>query len=101
LTLKPPQLERIQKEILDPFLKLYHLPTYHADPEFHTSFAWSLLLESKVGAKDLSTPFTQDLLELLGKEFDERLRDALPRSGWEVESIHVKVGKIVKRYDLG
>ncbi|WWC60210.1 uncharacterized protein I303_102776 [Kwoniella dejecticola CBS 10117] len=37
------ELEDILDQIIHPLLEIYHLPKYHENPEFHTSFGWTLL----------------------------------------------------------
>ncbi|WVQ94633.1 hypothetical protein IAU59_001713 [Kwoniella sp. CBS 9459] len=37
------ELKAIIDDIIHPILEKLHLPTYHENPEFHTSFAWCLL----------------------------------------------------------
>lgn len=99
------QLERIQSEIIDPFLRLHHLPTYHSNPEFHTSFAWVLVpvpeptdSPSLVGTVD--DPFTEKVMENLQKEFGKAILDAQPKGGWQVDGISTKIGKTCRDFAL-
>lgn len=105
------QLERIQSQIIDPFLKLHHLPTYHTDPEFHTSFAWVLVPvlsdETDVGPaepgqqrKPVDDPFTDKLLEQLEAQFAQALLDAQPKGGWRIDRISTKIGKTSRDFTL-
>jgi hypothetical protein len=105
------QLERIQSQILDPFLRIHHLPTYHSDPEFHTSFAWVLVPVPEdvtdVGtsqpvrqSKPIDDPFTDKLLELLEAQFGQALLDAQPKGGWQVDRISTKIGKTARDFTL-
>ena len=87
------QLLKIQTETIDQFLKIHHLPRYHRSPEFHTSFAWTLLNENT------GSPFDESLLTRLEREFGEGLRGEM-RSGWEVRGIKVRVGKVVHLFEV-
>lgn len=87
------KLASIQEKILTPFLKLHHLPLYHSNPEFHTSFAWCLL-------KREGNPFDADFLEKLNERMEVRLGNVMRKGGWEIGDMEVKVGKSVTRYRL-
>lgn len=71
---------------IDALLRTEHLPTYHEDPEFHTSFAWWLDGDGRVA------------IERLDERKDEVL-GAL-KSGWKVTHVCVKVAKTVTRVPL-
>jgi hypothetical protein len=105
------QLERIQSQIMDPFLKIHHLPTYHSDPEFHTSFAWVLVpvpadeaddspSGSRQERKPIDDPFTDELLKQLEARFAQALLDAQPKGGWKVDRISTKIGKTARDFPL-
>lgn len=105
------QLERIQSHIIDPFLKIHHLPTYHSDPEFHTSFAWVLVPVpadvTSVGPpepgqqrKHIDDPFTDRLLEQLEAQFAQALLEAQPKGGWQIDRISTKIGKTARDFAL-
>lgn len=87
------QLVNIQDRIITPFLKLHHLPLYHSNPEFHTSFAWCLL-------EQCGNPFTVDVLNKVNERMKDELESAMKDGGWEIGEIEVKVGKSVTRYNL-
>ncbi|ORY27444.1 hypothetical protein BCR39DRAFT_538049 [Naematelia encephala] len=57
-----PEILKIAQDALDPLLQSLHLPTYHKNPEFHASFAWTLLPEEdEHKAKSYkSTPVNQE-----------------------------------------
>ncbi|EJT46426.1 hypothetical protein A1Q1_04975 [Trichosporon asahii var. asahii CBS 2479] len=70
-------------EKVDGLLRREHLPTYHENPEFHTSFAWWLDDGKKLD------------LGLLEKHKEEVM--ALLKSGWRVDHVCVKVAKTITR----
>lgn len=37
------QLERLLDQAIHPILSKLHLPLYHTNPQFHASFAWTLI----------------------------------------------------------
>ncbi|WWC68721.1 uncharacterized protein I206_102655 [Kwoniella pini CBS 10737] len=41
------ELDNILNKIIHPLLNINHLPTYHENPEFHTSFGWTLLRSTR------------------------------------------------------
>jgi hypothetical protein len=99
------QLERIQSEIIDPFLRLHHLPTYHSNPEFHTSFAWVLVpvptpIEPSTSTTVVDDPFTEEVLQHLRKRFEKAILDAQPKGGWQVDKISTKIGKTYRDFAL-
>lgn len=73
---------------VDALLRTEHLPTYHAEPEFHTSFAWWLDAD---GAEELDTCALE--------AHRGAALDAL-RLGWNVGHVCVKVAKTVTRIPL-
>lgn len=87
------QLEKLQINVIDPFLKLHHLPRYHSNPEFHASFAWSLLV-----ASNNETPFTPALLKTINAELSGKLGLAMPKNGWQFDGLKMKVAKTVKHF---
>jgi hypothetical protein len=99
------QLERIQSEIIDPFLRLHHLPTYHSNPEFHTSFAWVLVpvptpSETSASTTVVDDPFTEELLQCLQEKFEKAILDAQPKGGWQLDKISTKIGKTCRDFAL-
>lgn len=89
------QLQRIQDRVIHPFLKTHHLPLYHLDPEFHTSFAWSLL--SPDARKE--SPFHPGLVSRLEERYGGEVRRVC-KDGWDVREVRVRVGKVVHRFEL-
>ena len=94
-----------------PLLAKYHLPLYHNNPEYHASFAWCLLrpntegtalvvdpladdADDPVAPDSAESPFRQDLLDDLNRNFQQRLLDAQPRGGWDVSNVVLRVGKV-------
>lgn len=71
---------------VDALLRTEHLPTYHTEPEFHTSFAWWLdgTEELDVSALEAHRGAALDALRL----------------GWSVQHVCVKVAKTVTRIPL-
>lgn len=73
-------------EKVDGLLKKEHLPTYHEDPEFHTSFAWWLDTEQQFDVGGLERHKEEVLTALKG--------------GWRITHVCVKVAKTVTRIPL-
>lgn len=73
-------------ERVDELLTREHLPAYHEEPEFHTSFAWWL--------DDGRVPD----IEKLEEHKDDVLREL--RRRWNVDHVCVKVAKTVTRIPL-
>lgn len=71
---------------VDGLLRREHLPMYHEDPEFHTSFAWWLDDGGVLDVERLE-PHKEKVLAAL-------------RDGWRVTHICVKVAKKVTRIPL-
>ncbi|KAJ9099822.1 hypothetical protein QFC21_003822 [Naganishia friedmannii] len=101
------KLEHIQSQIIDPFLRVHHLPTYHSQPEFHTSFAWVLVpaqdLESSAvrpahNIPHMGDPFTEQLLQRLEERLSEALLNAQPRGGWLIDGLSTKIGRTVRDF---
>lgn len=80
-----PALHRMLERI-ETLLKREHLPLYHSNPEFHTSFAWWL-----------DTGKEPDVAEL--REISERAAGLL-KTGWKTTHVCVKVAKDVTRVAL-
>lgn len=94
LMLKLQMLALVRK--VDDMLAAHRLPTYYAEPRFHTSLAWSTTTTSTV--KDASSlPFSDAVLADLEAVLGKQLR----REGevW-VGELCVKIGKDVSRYRL-
>ncbi|WVQ78733.1 hypothetical protein IAT38_000820 [Cryptococcus sp. DSM 104549] len=114
------ELKSILEKTLHPILEVVHLPTYHENPEFHTSVAWTLLGspggEKRLGSEEVEAagdseqptlgstkksgeeegmPFSQDVLGKLNSKFENRLLAAQPTGGWDVDCVHLKVAKEV------
>lgn len=73
-------------ERVDELLRREHLPTYHEEPEFHTSFAW-WLDDGRVLDIEKLAQHRKDVLEEL-------------KRGWKVDHVCVKVAKTVTRIPL-
>jgi hypothetical protein len=86
------------------------LPTYHSDPEFHTSFAWVLVpvaAMTSIGPsepgqqwKHIDDPFTDRLLGQLEAQFAQALLEAQPKGGWQIDRISTKIGKTARDFTL-
>ncbi|WVO13235.1 hypothetical protein L204_100848 [Cryptococcus depauperatus] len=101
------ELKAIQDKVIHPILDVVHLPTYYENPEFHSSFAWSLL-ESRGGKQeteadliDSCSVFSNSVLEGINEKFEERILAAQPSRGWSVDSVELKISKEVTRLFLG
>jgi hypothetical protein len=70
-------------------LKQQRLPTYYAEPRFHTSIAW--WLPNAAQNHDLIVK-----LEKLEADYGADLRKHL----MDVDSIHIKIGKEVTSFSL-
>ncbi|WWD16603.1 hypothetical protein CI109_101031 [Kwoniella shandongensis] len=130
------ELKEIVDKAIHPLLEVVHLPRYHDNPEFHTSFAWTLIdpdstQEKNVGNKDQevdvedaeaeaiatgtaegvarantsavssdtithrskSSPFTKSILDQLNAKYEAQILACQPRGGWDVDNVHLKIGK--------
>ncbi|OCF32287.1 hypothetical protein I316_05955 [Kwoniella heveanensis BCC8398] len=119
------ELKAMLDNIFHPILETMHLPTYHANPEFHTSFGWCLLnphlpahdqviSTSKASATDGSDqprPKEEEdhmtrlsLRDVELAEFNARFREKIlrsqPKGGWQVDSVKFKAGKEVTTLTL-
>lgn len=98
-------------------LKEFHRPLYHADPEYHASFAWCLTdvderLDtgeapnkgiSFVDVEDDGTsgleikparePIPEAIVAELHTAFERTLLDAMPPTGWSITELVLKAGK--------
>lgn len=94
--------------MLDPTLKKLHLPTYHDNPEFHTSFAWTLFSTKTDGldtprsvlsasdgqsVKAPGLPFDKEDLDKVNSIFESKILKAQPGGGWTISSVEAKVAK--------
>ncbi|WWC87794.1 uncharacterized protein L201_002686 [Kwoniella dendrophila CBS 6074] len=124
------ELNEILDKIIHPLLGVIHLPTYHENPEFHTSFGWTLLdpstvstsigqkeskvelplnkeiqeedtLESPVKGSKLARPFSDDLLERINNKFAKDIIKKQPKGGWEIDTVNFKVAKEIHILKLG
>ncbi|WVR03900.1 hypothetical protein IAU60_000899 [Kwoniella sp. DSM 27419] len=57
-------LEDLLDKHVHPVLRRLHLPTYHENPEFHTSFAWCLLRSDGVSPQAQQDAVEEDCLEV-------------------------------------
>ncbi|TYJ59182.1 hypothetical protein B9479_000171 [Cryptococcus floricola] len=105
------ELKEVVDKTLDPLLKMSHLPTYHNNPEFHTSFAWTLLGQEEIMAlgdaldEEVERPpekclFSQELLDKINDRFEERLLAAQPTGGWLIDSVELKISKDITTIPL-
>ncbi|KAL0252412.1 hypothetical protein I308_101803 [Cryptococcus tetragattii IND107] len=109
------ELKKIVDGVLDPTLKELHLPTYHDDPEFHTSFAWTLFSTKTDGqdtprgvlpasdgqsVKAPGLPFDKKDLDKVNSIFESKILKAQPRGGWTISSVEVKVAKEITTIPL-
>ncbi|WWC97052.1 hypothetical protein V866_003929 [Kwoniella sp. B9012] len=125
------EIEGILDKVIHPLLNIHHLPKYHEDPEFHTSFGWTLLkqkedqgdgevkgedtpglpsdrITKKQSTADSSsvsnfqhTPFSSDLIERINTKYQDAILQKQPKGGWEVDNVHLKVSKQVHVLGLG
>ncbi|ALO60446.1 hypothetical protein CNC01375 [Cryptococcus deneoformans JEC21] len=109
------ELKKIVDVVLDPTLKKIHLPTYHDNPEFHTSFAWTLF-STKTNDQDTSRgnlsafgdrseetpglPFGEEDLDRVNSIFESEVLKAQPAGGWTISSVEVKVAKEIATIPL-
>ncbi|WVQ64818.1 uncharacterized protein L199_002987 [Kwoniella botswanensis] len=119
------EIEGILDKVIHPSLDIHHLPKYHEDPEFHTSFGWTLInqkedegdgevkgedtpgLSSDRITKNQSTsdsssvsnfqhtPFSSDLFERINTKYQDVILQKQPKGGWEVDNVHLRVSKEV------
>ncbi|WVQ74545.1 hypothetical protein IAR50_004146 [Cryptococcus sp. DSM 104548] len=98
------ELKEVVDKTLDPLLRVSHLPTYHKNPEFHTSFAWTLLgqedrvkdddlLEDQVERPVEKCLFPKEVLDKINDEFEARILAAQPTGGWLIDSVELKMSK--------
>ncbi|KAL1410338.1 hypothetical protein Q8F55_004346 [Vanrija albida] len=117
-------LRRLLDGAVAPVLERHHMPAYHADAEFHASFAWCLQAgegtpsggtASPAAADDVgdggdadtdgdaaapAVPFTPALLARLGAAHTPALLKAQPPAGWTITALCVKVARDVTRIPL-
>ncbi|KJE01599.1 hypothetical protein I311_04761 [Cryptococcus gattii NT-10] len=109
------ELKKIVDGVLDPTLKKLHLPTYHDNPEFHTSFAWTLFSTKTDGqdtprsvlsasdgqsVKAPGLPFDKEDLDKVNSIFESKILKAQPGGGWTISSVEVKVAKEITTIPL-
>ena len=99
-------------KVVHPILETVHLPVYHANPEFHTSFAWCLLPagsstltsadeEDGAGRSDTQdSPFTDAIVAELDSGFADTILAAHPVGGWTIRDVTLKVGKDISTIPL-
>ncbi|OXG15039.1 hypothetical protein C367_05703 [Cryptococcus neoformans Ze90-1] len=109
------ELKKIVDVVLDPTLKKIHRPTYHDNPEFHTSFAWTLF-STKTDNQDTShgnhsasgyrseeaqgLPFGEEDLNRVNSTFESEVLKAQPAGGWTISSVEVKIAKEIATIPL-
>jgi hypothetical protein len=71
------QLERLLDQAIHPVLAKLHLPLYHTNPQFHASFAWTLIYPSVHTALDSPDSPSPDI----GAGVDGSLDDTAASSG--------------------
>ncbi|WVF66982.1 hypothetical protein IAT40_001725 [Kwoniella sp. CBS 6097] len=119
------ELMTMLDDIIRPILEMMHLPTYHENPEFHTSFGWCLLNPLNPSRSQLSDealmddndadspgpraddaglgkkvnvttlPLTDEALAEANARFREKVLALQPNGGWEVDCVRFKAGKEV------
>ncbi|KAK6907250.1 hypothetical protein I203_101240 [Kwoniella mangroviensis CBS 8507] len=125
------EIEGILDKAIHPLLDIHHLPKYHEDPEFHTSFGWTLLnqkedeADGEVKGEDTPgllsdritkiqntsdsssvsnfqhTPFSSDLIDPINTKYQDAILQKQPKGGWEVDNVYLKVSKEVHVLGLG
>lgn len=105
-------------------LKDLHRPLYHADPEYHASFAWCLtdvdsarspsvspkvdispgeLAEDDTSSevlKPVREPIPHRVIAELHTAFERRILDAMPTTGWLITEVMLRTGKDITRIPL-
>ncbi|WRT65611.1 uncharacterized protein IL334_002556 [Kwoniella shivajii] len=120
------EVKEIVEQIIHPPIDIIHLPKYHDNPEFHTSFAWTLLKPSITSkgesgsteptrVEDIPgppseeelirnnglTPFPDDMLERIKAKFEKKILEAQPKGGWEIDNVHFKAAKDIHVLPIG
>ncbi|WVW80048.1 hypothetical protein I302_102021 [Kwoniella bestiolae CBS 10118] len=123
------ELESILDKVIHPLLEVNHFPKYHENPEFHTSFGWTLLQptsgecdgtiagdvddydtpnlpttprdSSTTEFKSKFTPFLDDLVKRINTKFEDAILERQPKGGWEVDTVQFRVAKEVHILPLG
>jgi hypothetical protein len=113
-------------KVVHPILEKYHMPLYHSNPEYHASFAWCLLepfqtepatadplgtdtdlqdgtdtrSTATVGGVGDKAPFSNDLVDELGRLYGKEVLAKQPTGGWEISSVVLRAGKALREIPL-